>query len=151
MFELAPVGATTSRSSSSTPEFPAVFPSDDVESAGGLPPPEATKVKQNRFPPGWDEERVRRVLVHYEEQTEAEAVAEDEAAFENRKAIREIAEDEKRQKAIRAAGLRNAGRRTDEARRLSPLELVASWKPLDEDFPEIDDPPPLDEELFEDG
>ncbi len=37
---------------------------------------------QNRFPPGWDEERVRRVLAHYEEQNEAEAVAEDEAAFE---------------------------------------------------------------------
>ena len=33
------------------------------------------------YPPGWDEERVRRVLAHYEEQTEEEAVAEDEAAF----------------------------------------------------------------------
>ncbi len=41
-------------------------------------------MKQNKFPPGWDEERVRRVLAHYEEQTEAEAVAEDEAAFEHR-------------------------------------------------------------------
>lgn len=40
-------------------------------------------MKENRFPPGWDEERVRRVLAHYEEQTEAEAVAEDEAAFED--------------------------------------------------------------------
>jgi len=40
-----------------------------------------TKVK-NRFPPGWDEERVRRVLEHYEEQSEEEAVAEDEAAFD---------------------------------------------------------------------
>lgn len=39
-------------------------------------------MKEN-FPPGWDEERVRRVLAHYEEQTEAEAVAEDEAAFED--------------------------------------------------------------------
>ena len=39
-------------------------------------------MRENRFPPGWDEERVRRVLAHYEEQTEAEAVAEDEAAFE---------------------------------------------------------------------
>ena len=39
-------------------------------------------MKQNRFPPGWDEERVKRVLVHYESQTEEEAVAEDEAAFE---------------------------------------------------------------------
>jgi len=37
---------------------------------------------QSRFPPGWDEERVRRVLEHYARQTEEEAVAEDEAAFE---------------------------------------------------------------------
>jgi hypothetical protein len=37
---------------------------------------------KNRFPPGWDSERVRRVLGHYEGQTEEEAVAEDEAAFE---------------------------------------------------------------------
>lgn len=37
----------------------------------------------NRFPPGWDEERVRAVLEHYESQTEEEGVAEDEAAFED--------------------------------------------------------------------
>ena len=36
------------------------------------------------FPPGWDEERVRRVLAHYETQTEEEAVVEDEIAFEER-------------------------------------------------------------------
>jgi len=41
-------------------------------------------MKQNRFPPGCDEERVKKVLMHYEEQTEDEAVAEDEAAFEDR-------------------------------------------------------------------
>ena len=40
-------------------------------------------MKQDKFPPGWDEERVRRVLAHYEQQTEIEAVAEDEAAFED--------------------------------------------------------------------
>ena len=40
-------------------------------------------MKQSKFPPGWDEERVRRVLAHYEEQTEEEAVAEDETAFED--------------------------------------------------------------------
>ena len=39
--------------------------------------------KRNRFPPGWDEARVRRVLEHYEDQTDEEAVAEDEAAFES--------------------------------------------------------------------
>ena len=40
-------------------------------------------MKRSRFPPGWNDERVRRVLAHYEEQTEAEAVAEDEAASED--------------------------------------------------------------------
>ena len=35
----------------------------------------------SNFPQGWDEERVRSVLAHYEQQTEEEAVAEDEAAF----------------------------------------------------------------------
>ena len=39
------------------------------------------KEVKNRFPPGWDERRVRDVLEHYENQTEEEAVAEDEAAF----------------------------------------------------------------------
>ena len=39
-------------------------------------------MRQKRFPPGWDEDRVQRVLAHYEDQTEEEAVAEDEAAFE---------------------------------------------------------------------
>lgn len=41
-----------------------------------------TKRKESRFPPGWNEQRVRRVLEHYEGQSEEEAVAEDEAAFE---------------------------------------------------------------------
>ena len=38
-------------------------------------------MKRQRFPRGWDEDRVRRVLRHYEQQTEVEAVAEDEAAY----------------------------------------------------------------------
>ena len=38
-------------------------------------------MKRNRFPTGWNEARVRRVLEHYERQPEDEAVAEDEAAF----------------------------------------------------------------------
>ncbi|MCD6336446.1 MAG: hypothetical protein DRP97_01925 [Candidatus Latescibacterota bacterium] len=36
------------------------------------------------FPPGWDEKRVERVLAHYETQTEKEAIAEDESAFEEK-------------------------------------------------------------------
>ena len=38
-------------------------------------------MKHNRYPAGWNEERVRQLLQHYETQTEEEAVAEDEAAF----------------------------------------------------------------------
>lgn len=34
------------------------------------------------FPNGWDADRVRRVLQHYDEQSAEDAVAEDEAAFE---------------------------------------------------------------------
>ena len=40
--------------------------------------------KRSGFPKGWDEARVRAVLEHYENQTEDEAVAEDEAAFHRR-------------------------------------------------------------------
>jgi hypothetical protein len=40
-------------------------------------------MKQSKFPPGWDEQKVRQVLKHYEQQTEKEAVAEDEAAYED--------------------------------------------------------------------
>jgi hypothetical protein len=38
---------------------------------------------QTKFPPGWDEERVRGVLEHYEQQSDDEALAEDEAAYES--------------------------------------------------------------------
>jgi hypothetical protein len=41
-------------------------------------------MNDRKFPHGWDEERVRRVLAFYEQQTEEEAVAEDEAVFEDR-------------------------------------------------------------------
>jgi hypothetical protein len=38
---------------------------------------------QTKFPPGWDADRVRRVLEHYDAQSDDEAVAEDEAAYES--------------------------------------------------------------------
>ena len=50
--------------------------------------PEETELmkKKTVFSKGWDEARVQNVLVHYEKQTEDEAVAEDEAAWEERSA-----------------------------------------------------------------
>ncbi len=37
---------------------------------------------EEKFPPGWDAERVRRLIAHYDALDEAEQVAEDEAAQE---------------------------------------------------------------------
>ena len=39
-------------------------------------------MRKGTYPQGWDEARVKRVLAHYESQSEEQAVAEDEAAFE---------------------------------------------------------------------
>jgi hypothetical protein len=39
---------------------------------------------KKRFPEGWDENKVKTVLLHYEKQTEDEASKEDELAFKNR-------------------------------------------------------------------
>ena len=40
-------------------------------------------MKKSEFPSGWDEARVRTVIAHYEQQSEEEALAEDEAAYES--------------------------------------------------------------------
>lgn len=39
-------------------------------------------MNEQTLPPGWDEERIRQVLAHYEKQTEDEQFAEIEAALE---------------------------------------------------------------------
>jgi hypothetical protein len=40
-----------------------------------------TKKNKQKYPAGWDEERVRRLAEHYDNQTEDEQVAEHEAAL----------------------------------------------------------------------
>jgi hypothetical protein len=39
-------------------------------------------MSEQKLPPGWDEERIRQVIAHYENQTEDEQFAEIEAARE---------------------------------------------------------------------
>ena len=39
-------------------------------------------MSQTQFPPGWDAERVRRLIAHYDAVDEEQQVAEDEAAQE---------------------------------------------------------------------
>ena len=50
-------------------------------------------MSQSKFPAGWDEERVQRVLAHYEEQTEEDALVEDEAGIEPSETVMNIAHD----------------------------------------------------------
>ena len=40
-------------------------------------------MKQNEFPPGWDEKRVQSVIDYYENQTEDETAAEAESASQS--------------------------------------------------------------------
>jgi hypothetical protein len=40
-------------------------------------------MREQKFPPGWNEDRVRQVLAHYENPTEGEQFAEIEAARES--------------------------------------------------------------------
>jgi hypothetical protein len=41
-------------------------------------------MNQSKFPDRWDEERVKAVILHYDEQTEDEAVEEDEMTLADR-------------------------------------------------------------------
>jgi hypothetical protein len=39
-------------------------------------------MSEDKFPTDWDDQKVRRVLAHYESQSEEDALAEDEAAIQ---------------------------------------------------------------------
>jgi hypothetical protein len=41
-------------------------------------------MKKNHFPPGWTEDKIKKVIKHYEGQSPDEAAAEDEAAYKDR-------------------------------------------------------------------
>jgi hypothetical protein len=47
-------------------------------------------MSQNNFPVGWDDEKVQRVLAHYEGQNEDEALAEDEAGIESSTTVMDV-------------------------------------------------------------
>jgi hypothetical protein len=44
-------------------------------------PTKKGKKRRNRFPRGWDNSRVQRLLSHYESMSDAEQAAEDDAAY----------------------------------------------------------------------
>ena len=50
-------------------------------------------MSQNKFPDGWDADKVQRVLAHYEEQTEDEALAEDEAGVRPSETVMNVPHD----------------------------------------------------------
>ena len=47
-------------------------------------------MSENKFPADWHEQKVRRVLAHYEEQTEEDALAEDEAGIQPSETVMNI-------------------------------------------------------------
>jgi hypothetical protein len=47
-------------------------------------------MSETKFPANWDEQKARRVLAHYEEQNEVDAVAEDEAAIQPSETVMNI-------------------------------------------------------------
>jgi hypothetical protein len=50
-------------------------------------------MSQGKLPTGWDEERVKRVLEHYEDQSEEDAVLEDEAGIESSETVMNVPHD----------------------------------------------------------
>jgi hypothetical protein len=54
-----------------------------AEGLKGAAAPTEEAMTDTKYPAGWNEQRVKRVLAHYEQQTDDEAVAEDEAAYES--------------------------------------------------------------------
>ncbi|HTQ55706.1 MAG TPA: hypothetical protein VMI94_14665 [Bryobacteraceae bacterium] len=50
-------------------------------------------MSQGKLPTGWDDERVRRVLEHYEDQSEEDAVLEDEAGVESSETVMNVPHD----------------------------------------------------------
>lgn len=50
-------------------------------------------MSKDKFPTGWDDAKIKKVIAHYGEQTEDEAVAEDEAGVESSEAVMKIPHD----------------------------------------------------------
>jgi hypothetical protein len=50
-------------------------------------------MSQNKFPAGWDEKKVQRVLAHYEEQSEQDTLLEDEAGVEPSETVMNVPRD----------------------------------------------------------
>jgi len=50
-------------------------------------------MSDTKFPPDWDERKVRQVLAHYDGQSEDEAVAEDEAGIQSSETVMRVPHD----------------------------------------------------------
>ena len=50
-------------------------------------------MSQNKFPAGWNEDKVRRVLAYYEEQSEIDGLVEDEAGVEPSETVMNVPHD----------------------------------------------------------
>jgi hypothetical protein len=70
---------------SSTKRLPKSFPSAAQK--------EETTMSHREFPNGWSEDKVRRVLAHYQEQSDEDALLEDEAGIEPSETVMSVPHD----------------------------------------------------------
>ncbi|HTU44558.1 MAG TPA: hypothetical protein VMF91_05825 [Bryobacteraceae bacterium] len=54
---------------------------------------EDASMTQTKFPEGWDEEKVQRVLAHYENQSYDDAAAEEDAAMDSSETVVSVPRD----------------------------------------------------------
>ena len=54
---------------------------------------EEATMKRNKYPKGWDQGKVRRVLSYYERQTDEQALVEDEAGVEPSETVMKVPRD----------------------------------------------------------
>ncbi|MBV8808810.1 MAG: hypothetical protein JO033_09055 [Acidobacteriaceae bacterium] len=47
-------------------------------------------MSETKFPVGWDEDKINKVLAHYDEQSEEQAVVEDEAGIESSETVMNV-------------------------------------------------------------
>ena len=48
------------------------------------------KDTKNKYPEGWDDDQIKKIIAHYENQSEEEAEAEDEAAMGQPNTVMEV-------------------------------------------------------------
>ena len=91
-------------------------------------------MSDQRFPPAWDEERVKRLIAHYDSLSEEEQVAEDEAAVAEQKGQTVITVPETLLPAIRQLLADSAHRKSRVVNDSARYMKIVEWSDEDQCF-----------------